>query len=496
MSNENTHALIGGRGTYPGSTIGPKVRNFLSNDDTPQLAVERVIEQPRYSCALAAQQTVLAIPGAHPIVHAGPGCSTKVSNFATMYGGHQGEGYSGGAIVSSTNSVEQEVVFGGEKKLHSTIEGALQVLEGDLFVVMSGCTADIVGDDTVNIAKDFAAQGKPVVGVETAGFKGSSYDGHERVVNAIVNQFVDNGSRPAKRPGLVNIFSIVPYQNPYWRGDLEILKRLLESIGLTPQVFYGYGAAGAAEWKAMPEASLNLLVSPWVGLSTVKLLEKKYSTPYLHYPVLPVGAEETGVFLRTVGMAAGVDPAVVEAVIKREDERFYQYLASLVDFLAEYRNNLPGELYAVADSAYALGLSSFLVRELGFEPKGIYITDGATGEHADLIRKTAAKRSPELAASLVFETDGGQIQRDIRKRLGNSHRALVLGSSWEKWLAAETGNTYAFVSLPLPETVIVSNSFIAWDGGLKLIEEIYSNVFKTKTTTARTQSVFEDAVCA
>ncbi|MDR3325135.1 MAG: hydrogenase, partial [Spirochaetaceae bacterium] len=347
-----------------------------------------------------------------------------------------------------------------------------------------------------NIARDFAAAGKPVVGVETAGFKGSSYEGHERVVNAIVNQFVDDGSRPAVQQGLVNVFSVVPYQNPYWRGDLETLKHLVESIGLRAHVFYGYCAAGSPEWKAMPEASLNLLASPWVGLSTVKLLEKKYGTPWLHCPVLPVGAEETGAFLRALGKAAGVDGAVVEAVVAQEDARFYQYLASLVDFLSEYRNNLPTELYTVADGAYALGLSSFLVRELGFEPKAVYITDGAAGDHARLIREAAAERSGELAGSLVFETDGGEIQRDIRARLGNSHKALFLGSSWEKWLAAETGNTYAFVSLPLPETVIVNNSFVGWDGGLKLIEEVYSNVFKTKTTTARTQSVFQDASCA
>ena len=38
-----------------------------------------LISEPRFSCALSAQQTVLAIPHAIPIVHAGPGCSSKTS---------------------------------------------------------------------------------------------------------------------------------------------------------------------------------------------------------------------------------------------------------------------------------------------------------------------------------------------------------------------------------------------------------------------------------
>jgi nitrogenase molybdenum-iron protein beta chain len=188
------------------------------------------IEQPRYTCALGGQQTVLAIPRALPIVHAGPGCSAKITGFAGQCGGKQGEGYGGGANIACTNSYESDIVFGGEKKLRSTIDGALQIMDGDLFVVMSGCTADIVGDDTIGIAKEYAEQGKPVVGVETGGFKGSSYFGHEMVVNAIIEQFIGD-VEPQVRKGLVNVFSVVPYQNPFWRGDLQVLKFMLESIG-------------------------------------------------------------------------------------------------------------------------------------------------------------------------------------------------------------------------------------------------------------------------
>jgi nitrogenase molybdenum-iron protein beta chain len=393
--------------------------------------------------------------------------------------------------VSCTNTYEEEVVFGGEKKLRNTMNGALQVMKGDLFVIMTGCTADIVGDDSVNIAKEYAEQGNPVVGVETAGFKGNNYFGHELVVNAIIEQFVgDAEARP--RQGLVNVFSVAPYQNPYWRGDLEALKALLESIGLEANVLFGYGSAGVSEWKDIPNAQFNLLVSPWVGLSTVKLLEEKYGTPFLHYPVLPVGARETSAFLREAGAFAGLADPVVEKVIKKEESRFYKYLVSMVDFLAEYRNNLPSELYTVADSSYGIGVSSFLVNEVGYIPKGLYLTDGPAESHINLIAGTAESRDPKLREILVFETDGGLVQRDIRKRLGKSRKALFLGSSWEKSLAQETDNLYAFVSLPLPETVITNGTYVGYNGGLNLLSEIYSNVFRTKTTTSRTQFIIDE----
>jgi nitrogenase molybdenum-iron protein beta chain len=454
-----------------------------------------VLEQPRYSCALAAQQTVLAIPGAHPIIHAGPGCSQKVFSFAAQAAGHQGEGYAGGSNVSCTNSSEQDVVFGGERKLRQAIDGALRVMKGDLFVVMTGCTADIVGDDSVSLAREFAGQGKPVVGTETAGFKGNSYYGHEKVVNAIIEQYV--GDVPVrKRKGLVNVFSVVPYQDPYWRADLETIKSLLERIGLEVNILFGYGSGGAAEWRDIPNAEFNLLVSPWVGLTTVRLLEKKYGTPFLHYPVVPVGARETSAFLRSAGAYAGIPETRVEAVIQREEKRFYQYLISLVDFLAEFRNNLPSELYTVADSIYGVGISGFLVNEIGFIPRGLYITDGIDDETAgplgesyrEIILNSAVSRDEQFRDILSFEADGGLVQRDIREKLNGSKRALFLGSGWEKFLAQETGNLYGFISLPLPETIIINQGFLGYDGGLNLVEEVYSNVFKTKTTTHRIQS--------
>jgi nitrogenase molybdenum-iron protein beta chain len=180
---------------------------------------------------------------------------------------------------------------------------------------------------------------------------------------------------------------------------------------------------------------------------------------------------------------------VTDAVIQKEENRFYQYLVSMVDFLTEFRNNLPTELYTVADSIYGPGIASFLVNEIGFIPKGIYITDGVPDNYENLVRTAVMERDEILAGLLTFETDGGLIQQDIRKKLGKSRKALFLGSGWEKFLAQETHNLHAFISMPLPETVIVNKTFAGYDGGLALIEEIYSNLFSTKTTTSRTQFI-------
>lgn len=442
-----------------------------------------VIEQPRYTCALAAQQTVLAIPGAHPIIHAGPGCSEKARSFAGLGSGQQGEGYAGGNTVSCTNSSEAEVVFGGEKKLTDTIDGALRVLKGDLFVVLTGCTSDIVGDDSISVAKRFAKDGYPVVGTETAGFKGNNYYGHNHVVDAIIEQYVGDVT-PQKVKGLVNVFSVVPFQNPYWRGDLEEIKSLLESIGLQVNILYGVESQGAREWKTIPNAEFNLLLSPWVGLKTVKLLERKYGTPFLHYPILPVGAQETSKFLRTVGEFANLDKDKIEQVILKEEKKFYDYFLSVVDFIGEYRSNLPVELYTVADSTYALGTTNFLVNELGLLPQAVYVTDNPPKNIRNSIIENFDQIGEEAEGRLIFAEDGGAIQQDIAEKIGNSKKTLILGSSWDKILAEEKSSVYVNLSLPLNETVILNKTFVGYSGGLQLIQDVYSNLFLKKSASS------------
>ena len=435
-----------------------------------------IIEQPRYSCAISAQQTVLAIPRAHPILHSGPGCSERSTYFNTTAGGTRGIGYTGGPHVSCTNSTQKEIVFGGIPKLKDTIKGALEIIDADLYVVLTGCTSEIVGDDSVSAAAEFAEKGHPVIGAETAGFKGNVYYGYKEVLSAIINQYVKD-AEPKVRKGLVNVFSVVPYQNPFWQGDLQEIKRILEKLGLTVNILFGAESAGVSEWKDIPNAEFNILLSPWVGKDIALLLEKKYGTPYVEFPYVPVGAQSTGEFLRKVGNFAGFSKEHVENVIEDLEKVYYAYFSDLENFLLTFNNEFAWEYFAVADSNYALGVSTFLTNELGLTPKGIYITDDAKKSYRDNMLKRFLEENEQFKDVVFFENDGGVIQADIRSKQGDD-RELILGSTWEKILARETGKYYTSLSLPLTQDFTLDTSYAGYRGGINLLKEITRDVFR------------------
>ena len=453
--------------------------------------MSHLIEQAKFSCALGGLQTVLAINKGIPIVHAGPGCASRQFSYLGNGAGYQGEGYAGGGQISCTNSTQSEVIFGGEKKLRATVEGTLKVMNGDLYVILAGCSAGIIGDDVKQIACEFADEGYPVVGVDTAGFRGNNYAGHELVVNAIIDQYISYEVPKANvEKGLVNVFSVVPFQDPYWRGDLEEIKRLLEGIGLKANILYGSSSNGFKEWMNIPNAEFNLVLSPWVGLSTAKKLENIYKTPYLHIPVIPVGLKETSRFLRQVGEFAGLDKDKVESFINKEEKRYKNYFVSFGDLVSDFGCYLPYHLYTVADSAYGLGTSKFLVEELGFTPKGFYEIDNPDAKNKEAIEGILKSIDERYEGNVVFEGDNKVIQNDIEAKLTESGvRSVVLGSSWDKELVTSKNESILVrLSLPVTDRVILNKSYIGYNGGLSLIEDIYSGLFADGMITNTTHA--------
>ena len=424
-------------------------------------------------------QSVVAIKRGVPILHSGPGCGNKIGKLLA-----QGEGYAGGSTIPCTNAEEKEVVFGGERKLKNVIEGSLKVIDADIYVVMTGCTSAIVGDDVESVVREFQEDDKPVVYVEGGGFKSNNYVSHSKVVNAIIDQYVDkHKNNKGIIKGLVNLFATIPYQDPYWNGNLEELKKLLEAIGLKVNVLFGNESQGMEEWNTIPNAEFNILVNSWAGLDIVKHLEKKYKTPYFHFPYLPIGGIETSRFLRGVAEFAHIDNEKVEAFINKEEEKYYAHIEKMADFMLEFRYGIPRRVYSIADSTYALGFTKFLLNELGIIPAKQFIVDNTPEKYEEKIREEFKNISEykERNVEVEFNPDAGyaeiKIEEDFKEN--SDKRALILGSGWDKELASRINADLLIVSVPVSYRLIMNCRYAGYEGGLRVIEDIYDRVLST-----------------
>ncbi len=440
-----------------------------------------LIEQERYVCAIGALQSVVAIPRAVPILHSGPGCGDMVQGFF----GHS-TGYAGGSTSPCTNFSEKEVVFGGIDRLRQIIANTYKVLDTDLQVVLTGCTAGIVGDDVDSLVEEFRSEGKPIVSVETAGFKCNNFEAHSLVVNAIIDQYVDGFSEenPAcSEKNTVNLFASLPYQDPFWKGNLAEYKRLLAGIGLKAQVLFGPQSGGVKEWQQIPRANFNILISPWYGLPIVENLEQKYGQPFTHFMHIPIGANATEKWLRQViafarEQGAEIDEEKAEAFLRSEIHAYYEEIDSLATFLLEFRYGLPNHVHIFHDAGYVLGLSKFLLHEVGVVPKEQFVTDNTPERFHEGIIADIKSTSDKRDIPLFFESDAGRAQ-DILRGISHSGRGLIIGSGWEKELAAEKNTDFLTAALPSSYRLVLTTNYAGFSGGLRVIEDIYNTVLPT-----------------
>jgi nitrogenase molybdenum-iron protein beta chain len=391
-----------------------------------------------------------------------------------FYNGFQGGGYGGGAVVPSTNFSEKEVVFGGTDRLHELIESSLKVLDADLFVVLTGCIPDIVGDDVTAVVSEFQRNGVPIVAAETGGFHGNNFLGHEIVTSAIIEQFVGDYTGE-KEQGLVNVWSELPYHNTFWRGDLSELKRILEGIGLKVNILFGPESKGISEWKDIPKAQFNLVISPWLGLATAKQLEQKYDQPYLHIPVIPVGAKETSAFLRKVAEFAGINEnKSVDSFIASEEKLYYEYLEGFSDFYSEYWWGLPSSYSVIGDSAYNLAINKFLVNQLGLIPSKQIVTENPPEEYRQLIRDEFLKLADDVSVDVEFEEDSFIIHQSLRNADYGHKPPIIFGTTWERDVAKELKGKIVEVGFPASYEVVLNRSYIGYRGALTLLEKLFT----------------------
>ena len=439
------------------------------------------IEQERYTCAIGALQTVVAIPRAVPILHSGPGCGTMIGGFF-----ERATGYAGGNTMPCTNFAEKDVVFGGVNKLRKIVENTYKILDTDLQVILSGCTAGITGDDIGSVAEEFKDQGKPIVYLDTPGFKMNNYRSHSEVINAIINQYVRDfeDQNPARsKKNLVNVFASIPYQDNFWKENLKEYKRLLEGIGLEVNILFGPFSGGVKEWQTIPSANFNILVSPWYGEPVVENLKNLYDQPYYKFGYVPIGGNETTKFLKGVlefakENGAEIDEKKANEFIYREESAFYEEIDNLTTFITEFRYGLPGHVHIIGDSGYVIGLSKFLLLETGIIPKEQYIVDNTPKKYQQEIADELANISEKRDIPVSFDPDAGKAQKEILA-LDHSRRGLIIGSGWDRDLAKKTNSDFVAAFHPIQYRLTLSTNWVGYTGGLHVIEDIYNTVLSS-----------------
>ncbi len=442
------------------------------------------IERPRYFCSLGgAMSTINALPGAIPILHAASGCAGSIAWAQNGGSGLQVGGYCGGLSVPSSNVQEREVVFGGTERLREQIKNTLDVIDGELYIVITGCVTEVIGDDARSVVKGFRDEGVNIISAETGGFKGNSYYGYDLVLQALISDYIRRGVRKVK--GRVNVLGIVPYMDAFWRGNIEGIRLLLEKLGLEVNTFF----TSRDSLKGIEQcagAELNIVVSNVYGVEAAELFEEIHGIPYITVP-LPVGPAASNEFLRRTADALSIDSDRIEQLIEDENKQYFNY----IDPMTECYNDLDLQRYAVVigDVNYAASITRFLADDLGWLPELVVFTDQLRDDQKIVLAKIFENLESGIKPKVVFETDASEIVRHLNKLYpGNTSNkyvksfnpGFVVGSSLDRDLARSINVPHLTVSFPVANRAVIDRGYTGYRGGLRLIEDLVSSIVSAR----------------
>jgi nitrogenase molybdenum-iron protein beta chain len=432
----------------------------LATQEYPEVA-----ESPRFTCALGgAYGATLATFGAVPILHSGSGCGMANAHGMTYASGLNSGGAAGTTTTPCSGLIEEHVVFGGEDKLRRLIKTTIELMKGELYVVISGCVPALIGDDVDSVVGEFRDIA-PVIHVKTSGFVGNAYLGYNLYLDAVIDSLLTEPKTKDKK--LVNLLGIVPNQNIFWKGEIKVLKALLESIGVKVNtIFSDFGSLGSI--KKIPEASLNLVFNPFCGVGAAEKLYDRFGTPFHNFNFVPMGPKDTAEFLRVVGRKLKIPSKKIEQLITSEEQNVYRYM----EYLAElFMIAMPHSFAAfVGDSRTVIAMVRYSANELGWNPELAIVTDDPPEESRDTITSLLTENLEGInRPRVIFDYDSHRIRLTLKEK----QLQVILASSLEKYIArSENEAHHLSISYPVYDRLVVDRSYAGFRGGIALLEDM------------------------
>ncbi|HEY9248070.1 MAG TPA: nitrogenase molybdenum-iron protein alpha chain [Rariglobus sp.] len=286
---------------YPDKTKKKRAKQFILNDpeNPPQIAantrtIPGIITQR--GCTYAGCRGVVIGP-MHDVLHIthGPiGCSfyswQTRRNLA-----HPKEGNTNYLQYSmTTDMMEDEIIFGGEKKLAAAIREAYAIFKPKAIAVYATCPVGLIGDDIHTVCRQAKAElGINIFGFSCEGYKGVSQSaGHHIANNGVFKHMVGLDDTPDDAEFRINMLGEYNIGGDAWEID-----SLLRKCGIHVTATLS-GDISYEQVTRCHTVDLNVVQCHRSINYMAEMMETKFGIPW--FKVNFIGAESTAKSLRKI----------------------------------------------------------------------------------------------------------------------------------------------------------------------------------------------------
>ena len=193
----------------------------------------------------------------------------------------------------STDMTEENIIFGGEKRLRQAIQEAYDLFHPKAIAVFSTCPVGLIGDDVHQVTAEMKAKlGINVFGFSCEGYKGVSQSaGHHIANNQVFKHIVGEDDTPRGKwsLNLLGEYNI--------GGDAFLIEDLFRRCGIDLVATFS-GNSTYDQFANSHMAKLNCVMCHRSINYVADMIEKKYGTPWIK--VNFIGAAATAKSLRKI----------------------------------------------------------------------------------------------------------------------------------------------------------------------------------------------------
>ncbi len=316
----------------------------------------------------------------------------------------------------STDLQEQDVIFGGEKKLTAAIEEVVEKHHPKLIFVYATCIVGVIGDDVEAVCKAMSAKhGIRVIPVKSPGFSGNKSVGYKMACNAIMELILPYKQQEKQRGvNILGDFNLA--------GELWIVKDYLNKIGINVISTI----TGDSDYETLlkaPSAELNIVQCAGSSTYLANRMEEEMGIPYIKISFY--GIEDTMNSLVRIAEALKDEEAKQKAIAFGEEQK-----TKLQDFLSAYRKNLEGKRAAIYVGGGFKAIS--LIRQfksLGMETVVVGTQTGKKDDY-DIIESIVNKDTV-----ILDDANPAELEKFMKEK----HADILVGGVKERPLAYKLG---------------------------------------------------------
>ena len=310
---------------YPPKVARKRAKQIMINEATESEAPSEILANVRTipgiitmrGCAYAVCKGVIMGPTRDivNITHGPIGCAfySWLTRRNQTDAGEDGENYM--TYCFSTDMQDQDIIFGGEKKLEASIQEAYDLFHPKGICIFATCPVGLIGDDIHAVAKKMKAKFGDcnVFAFSCEGYKGVSQSaGHHIANNQVFTHLVGENEEPKEGEYKINLLGEYNIG-----GDGFEIDRILKKCGITNIATFS-GNSTYDQFASAQYADLSAVMCHRSINYVADMLETKYGIPWIK--VNFIGAKSTAKSLRKIAEYFGDKKLIdkVEAVIAEE----------------------------------------------------------------------------------------------------------------------------------------------------------------------------------